>query len=383
MKRLLIISHTGHQQLENGQVAGWGPTINEINFLSGHWDEIVHIACLEKTAPKGSSLPYTAPNIRFVPIPTFGGKKLSQKADIIWKAPGILRTISNELKGTSAVQLRLPMGIGLFLLPFFAFQYRRPYTLWVKYANNWGAPSPPPGYRLQRWLLKQNFTRCKVTINGFWPKQQEHCLSFENPCLQEKEIADFAEVALAKPHHPPFRLIFIGRLEKEKGIYEFLDALEGPDSDLTLIRHIDFVGAGPLEQVIRARLTSKIPYTLHGFLPKEKVFKILQDAHFLVLPSHSEGFPKVIAEAAAFGVIPVVSDVGSIPHYIQHEENGYVGAFKKGSITFGSVLQQALKASPQKRVVLKNRLLQLAHKFTFERYAMRIENEILNPAACD
>ena len=382
MNKLLVISHTGHQTTKSGEVVGWGPTINELNFLARHWDEVVHIACMEDCPPKGSSLPYQQPNIRFVAIPTFGGKKISQKVNVIWKAPVILRTVQKELYGVDAVQLRLPMGIGIFLLPFFAIKRKRPYIFWVKYANNWGAASPPPGYRLQRWILKQNLARCKVTINGFWPNQQLHCLSFENPCLHEEDVANYLLVAQAKIHKPPFRLVFIGRLETEKGINELLDALDDHNTYLELIDHIDFVGAGSLENKIKERLTSKVSFTLHGFLPKEKVFKVLGTAHFLVLPSYSEGFPKVIAEAAAFGVIPVVSDVGSIPHYIRTRENGFIWTFR-GDTSFAAVLQQALVTKPEKLSRIKNTLLPLVAQFTFERYATRIKKEILNPRTND
>ena len=65
MKKLVIISHTAHQLDEMSQVVGWGPTIREINFISKNWDEVVHVACLEKGYPLGSSLAYSENNTRF------------------------------------------------------------------------------------------------------------------------------------------------------------------------------------------------------------------------------------------------------------------------------------------------------------------------------
>src|SRR5690606_41847313 len=56
---------------------------------------------------------------------------------------------------------------------------------WYKYAGNWNQKKPPLGYALQRWMLKHQ--KRKVTINGSWPKQPKHCITFENPCLTEKE----------------------------------------------------------------------------------------------------------------------------------------------------------------------------------------------------
>jgi hypothetical protein len=132
-KKLVIISHTEHQQAADGSFVGWGPTVNEINYLSNHWKEVVHVACLEKgKAVKGSSVGYSNSNVHFEAIPTFGGKRIWQKLDILWKMPLILWKVQKSLKRASHVQLRVPMGIGIFLIPFFAFRNRSKYIFWDK-----------------------------------------------------------------------------------------------------------------------------------------------------------------------------------------------------------------------------------------------------------
>ena len=47
-KKLVVISHTLHAKNKNNEMVGWGPTISEINYLSNHWEEIVHVACFTK-----------------------------------------------------------------------------------------------------------------------------------------------------------------------------------------------------------------------------------------------------------------------------------------------------------------------------------------------
>jgi glycosyltransferase involved in cell wall biosynthesis len=51
----------------------------------------------------------------------------------------------------------------------------------------------------------------------------------------------------------------------------------------------------------------------HGYLPRSELDSFYARAHFLLLPSRSEGWPKVLSEAMAYGVVPLVSDVSSIP----------------------------------------------------------------------
>jgi glycosyltransferase involved in cell wall biosynthesis len=53
--------------------------------------------------------------------------------------------------------------------------------------------------------------------------------------------------------------------------------------------------------------------TFHGWLPRPAVEPLYARAHLLLLPSDSEGFPKVLSEAMAFGVVPLAGAVSSIP----------------------------------------------------------------------
>src|SRR5690606_3617927 len=145
-----------------------------------------------------SSLPYTKDNIRFVPIPPYGGKSIADKIQILFKIPKIIRQVVKSQKGASEVQLRLPTSMGLFLLPLFSFFLPRKYTFWVKYAGNWSQKNPPLSYRLQRWWLIHNIARCSVTINGFWKNQPSHCYSFENPCLTQNDIDKGLQISKIK-----------------------------------------------------------------------------------------------------------------------------------------------------------------------------------------
>lgn len=369
-KKLLVISHTEHY-LKDGNPTGWGPTITEINYLSQYWQEVVHVACLHPGEAPGSSLPYTAENIRFVAIPPFGGPRWMDKLGILFKMPGILKKIREELKRATEVQLRLPTGIGVFLLPWFSLG-KKNYTFWVKYAGNWAQEQPPLGYAFQRWWLKKNIIRCKVTINGYWPDQPKHCQSFENPCLYEEDLTAGKAIATSRTFEAPYRLIFIGRLEEAKGVGRIVEALE--NTNPALVKEVHFVGDGKKKSAYQKRAKSiQIPIYFHGFLKRTEVHELLKQTDFILLPSTaSEGFPKVIAEAACYGVIPVVSAVGSIPHYV-HERNGYL--WKLGT-PFTPMLEEVLKTDNYQFTELSMTLTHLALKFGFEAYYAKLENYI-------
>lgn len=374
-KKLVIISHTEHYKDHNGIIKGWGPTINEVNYLADYWEEVVHVACLHHKTMPPSSLSYTRQNISFVPIPPYGGKSIKDKLMILIKIPKIINQVTKSIKGASEVQLRLPTSVGLFLLPLFSFFIPRKFTFWVKYAGNWNQENPPLSYRIQRWWLKKNYANCKVTINGFWPDQPAHCYSFENPCLTEKHIADGKQIAAQKVFFPPFKLAFVGRLEDAKGVSRIIEALK--NIPVEKIEKVHFIGSGDdLEKYKNASRFLGEKVLFHGFQNSEKVHQILKESHFFLLPSQSEGFPKVIAEAACYGAIPVVSDVGSIAHYI-NDSNGFIWHLNQ-DVSFSKILFQALQTSPEKLTAKSQNLLTVAEKFTFNAYLEKLEKYIFD-----
>lgn len=374
-KKLVIISHTEHH-LDNGVIKGWGSTINEINFLSDYWEEVIHVACLHKTKTPPSSLPYTKNNITFVPIPPFGGKRFSDKILIFTKIPTIIRQVLKAIDGATEVQLRLPTSMGLFLLPLFSFFVPGKFTFWVKYAGNWNEKKPPLSYAIQRFWLKKNWAKCKVTINGFWENQQSHCYSFENPCLTLGAIADGKKTIALKTFESPFVFTFVGRLEEPKGVNRIIEALKG--IPLEKIEMVHFIGDGAATAFYKKEadyLKDKV--TFHGFAGSSKVHEIIEKSHFFLLPSTaSEGFPKVIAEAACYGVIPIVSNVGSIGHYI-NESNGFIWDLNKNQ-SFTNCLINAVETNDFLLKEKSKKVQEVAEKFTFVNYHNKLENLIFN-----
>jgi len=370
----VIISHTAHFS-DGERVAGWGPTVREIDHLADRWDQVVHVACLHAGEPSPGMRPYTRRNIRFVPIAPTGGAKLRNKLGIIFEIPAVLLKVARSLAGATHVQFRAPTSIGVYLLPAFSFLFSRRFLFWVKYAGDWGARKPALSYRFQRWWLKKNFARCPVTINGSWPDQPQHCISFENPCLTDDDISKGKIFQKQKQFSGPFRLAFVGRLEDAKGVDQIIEVMKTVDPDL--IERIDFVGDGPgrREYERRCKFLGRKAH-FHGFLDSEGVHRVLSRAHFFVLPSSSEGFPKVVAEAACYGGIPIVSDVGSIGHFVKDGTNGFLWELA-GPDPFGTVLKRAISSNAEELERRSQNVLHLASAFTFENYRRKLESQVL------
>lgn len=370
--KLAIISHTEHYTTQEGSIVGWGPTISEINHLAPYFTHIYHVAMLHKDSAPPSALPYKAANVTFVALPPSGGKSIIAKFSLLFNMPKTLSIIKKSLGEVDYFQLRTPTGIGVYLIPFLTRFVKK--KGWYKYAGNWNQENPPLGYALQRRLLKKQ--KRTVTINGSWPNQPKHCLTFENPCLTEDEREEGMQVIENRTYTGPFSFCFVGRLEDEKGVQRIIDAFSSIKSNVDL-GHIHFVGNGPKAKAYEMQCQSlNLPVTFHGFLKRDVVFDLYRSCSFLLLPSTaSEGFPKVIAEAMNYGCIPIVSAVSSIGQYL-NEDNGFIVSPTTSS-KLEKVVITAVSDTPEH---LKQKAVlgyQTANDFTFDRYNSRIITHIL------
>lgn len=374
--KLAIISHTEHYFDKNGAVVGWGPTVREINHLATHFEKIYHVACLYKrTAPPGS-LGYTGNNIEFVPIPPSGGNTIWTKLTVLRTMPAVIRTVNSIISNVDYIQLRLPTGMGNYLLPWLLLKKPKA-RIWVKYAGNWIQDNPPLGYAFQRWFLKKNFLNCKVTVNGRWPGQPEHILSFENPCLTEEERKQGTATLANNTYNEKLNFIFVGRMEEAKGVGRILDAFKELKNEKR-IGKIRIVGDGPARRIYEQRAKEyRLDVQFLGFMSRTDLNELFMDSHILLLPSTaSEGLPKVIAEGANYGCIPVVSDISCMSQYIHDNRNGFIIPSPDAESLLKCIRKIISMPHAGLEPIARN-ACEMGKRFTYEYYSKRIMNEIL------
>ena len=119
------------------------------------------------------------------------------------------------------------------------------------------------------------------------------------------------------------RLLFVGWLERQKGVLELLQAvaLLAPQFDVTL----DLVGDGTLaSEVDRFSIEHDLKGIVrrHGWLEGGALVRAFADADVLVLPSYAEGLPNAMIEGMASGAAVVVSRVGAVPDVITDGRDG-------------------------------------------------------------
>jgi glycosyltransferase involved in cell wall biosynthesis len=181
--------------------------------------------------------------------------------------------------------------------------------------------------RFLRWSLTLPdlvvvLARCELEAYlGFVPQQNVAALANGIDC------APFAGIPVvhSNPEYP-MRLIYIGRLDREKGLYETLQAMRLA-SELGVDARLTIGGSGAEEARLKRYahalgLSSKVCFV--GPVFGEDKVRLLACADVMVLPSYSEGLPYALLEAMAAGVPVIATPVGAIPDVLTDGIHGFL-----------------------------------------------------------
>jgi len=137
-------------------------------------------------------------------------------------------------------------------------------------------------------------------------------------------------------------LLFISRLQKEKGIYEAIETLKILNADELKYKLI-IAGSGTEEQKVNqlAREDNNIEFM--GYIKSNEKHLALLNSDILFFPTYyPEGLPLTILEGLMYG-LPVVSrPVGGIPDIVVNKENGFITE-SKDPIVYAEILQRMVK----------------------------------------
>ncbi len=131
------------------------------------------------------------------------------------------------------------------------------------------------------------------------------------------------------PHVPPdltgpVRFLLVGRIQREKGVYEYAAAARalrsrGADAIFALVGAIDdHPAAIDRTDLAEWQETGLLDWT--G--PAQNVLPHLERCTVFVLPSYREGTPRSVLEAMAVGRAVITTDVPGCRETVQHEHNG-------------------------------------------------------------
>ena len=160
--------------------------------------------------------------------------------------------------------------------------------------------------KVQRYIAPSQFVKDKLTEGGL-------------PSSRVVVKPNFVMAARRAPDRNAKRnsAVFVGRLSVEKGVQSLISAVEGLNTELTVI------GDGPLMQSLRQNCGQNV--RLLGHRPMVAILEAVANAEFLVAASiWHEPFGLVVVEAFSQGTPVIASRVGAFPEIV---EEGVTGLF--------------------------------------------------------
>ena len=165
-------------------------------------------------------------------------------------------------------------------------------------------------------------------------------------------------------------VLFLGRLDKIKGVDILLDAFEIFHSQVQNSKLL-IAGSGPLEQeltqmVAAKKLAQVVEFC--GFVWGDDRWPLVNAADVAVVPSvFPDPFPTIVLEIAANSKTPMIaSNVGGIPEMIEHGESGLLVVPGDPSALCNALLR--LYRNP----ALGTRLAENAHKSTTTEFTWEV-----------
>lgn len=206
----------------------------------------------------------------------------------------------------------------------------------------------PEGKGVQRDLVAGRITRKETGIIGFGNIAGVDVEYFSRAALEQGQAgllfrkANGIEVG-------EFVFIFVGRLNRDKGLKELLEAFLRISDPCRLVLVGDLDSAAPVDDATldTLRQCSRVHWV--GFM--DDIRPALAAADTLVLPSYREGFPNVVLQAGAMELPVVATDINGSNEVVEPGLNGWLVPVRD-SRALEVAMREALAKSKESRAAM-------------------------------
>lgn len=193
-----------------------------------------------------------------------------------------------------------------------------------------------------RWILSK--ADLLICLSDEWRKYfigfsfNKHIVQLNNP------VQKFPFKKIIKDS-PILKLLFLGRISVEKGLFDLLDFLKNNSHFRNGLIKLTIGGVGDREK-LNAVLADNVYHNRVKYLgwlnETDKQYQLNENDVF-ILPSYFEGLPVSILEAMSARMPVIASNVGGIPSVVKHGLNGWL--FPPGSFDSLTPIFDALIAN--------------------------------------
>jgi phosphatidylinositol alpha-1,6-mannosyltransferase len=331
--RVVVVAEARLQRTPDGAV--WSPSDPTYRFFARYlsaFEQVRVVARVSETSTiDGDTHRVDGPDVEVWPVPYYVGPR-----EYLLRRSALVRAVRAAVTAEDAVILRAPSPIGS-LLAAARERTRLPYALEVV-GDPYDVFAPGtvdhPLRPVLRWQLSRRLRhQCRSAVAVSYVT--EAYLQARYPADAAAVTASYSSVRLpeaaylpqprtAEPDRGTYRLVSVGSLAQ---LYKGIDTLVAATARLVsagLPVHLTHIGDGrfrdQLEQ-LAARLGITENVTFAGTLPAgDLVRQRLDAADLFVMPSRTEGLPRALVEAMAWGLPAIGSTAGGIPELLSPDD---------------------------------------------------------------
>jgi glycosyltransferase involved in cell wall biosynthesis len=347
---LIVTTSYPMGEMRGGEAAG--------SFVADLAEELsrrVHVRVVAPGSGVERETPTQALEVFRFPAP---GKPLStlkpwNPADLFW----ILRVLSagEEVTRRAVADGRVSHILALWALPSGHWARRAslrtgiPYSVWTLGSDIWTLARVPLVRTHLRQVLR-DARRCYS--DGIKLAEETRKVADRDVAFLPSTRRIGGEQAPPVRILAPYRLLFLGRWHRNKGVDLLLDALGMLDAaDWQRIESIEIQGGGPLAPLVRSRVQAfreaGHPVVVGRFLSKVEAEQAIVRSAYVLIPSRIESVPVVFSDAMKLGRPVVAAPVGDLPDLVGTGEPCGVLAGDVSAAAFARALRTALATSPE------------------------------------
>jgi len=183
-----------------------------------------------------------------------------------------------------------------------------------------------------------------------------------NPNVKEVKTttltdADFFERANTCLNPDGINLLFVGRIEKAKGVEELFEVFVKLRKDgYQLALHLagwETADSMRYQSFFSEQLGNEDSVVFHYHKTGSELMLLYRNADIFVLPSHHEGFPRTIWEAMANSLPVVSTNVGSIPYFLENNKH-IVMVSPQDAEGLYQAIKTMIEDKPLREILIKN-----------------------------
>lgn len=181
--------------------------------------------------------------------------------------------------------------------------------------------------KLENFFITRSNYLITVSNTTLRDLQKLNLVSKDVPVVYPGLDVDFASLPEEKVFPVQTRLLFVGSIEKRKGILYLIDAisqLSEYNFEMNLIGSLKFAD---YVDVLRKRikelgLHGKV--FLRGRISNDELRSYFLNATIFVFPTLYEGYGMAVAEAMAYGLPIIASKISAITEFVEHGKEGFL-----------------------------------------------------------